>query len=677
MSIKIFSNNSVLNAEEELEIINSRSFNLGNTNYYVDSERVLVCNNPYNHGCTTITLCESLSDLSTYYKVEDRCRDLINNIGDNELQIDTSCVRLLSLHESTDDFTNNIITGNDVDLSITYSNVTYLENTSIEYERSGITKRGPSLIKRKLDKNNPFRALVHSGNDFRNVPYTKAPYSSVVMILSETNHSVGSGVFISPRVILTCRHNFYNDDGSFNNGTYSYVQGSNSASNLPDVTSGTKTQINVSNIRTFNQPYEPVSKTDLVVVITDTPCELTYSGATHTDLLTEIIDKNNIDISIIGYPYPNDVPEVKNSMSHGYLYESSGKVERSEDGMLLYKIDTLGGNSGSGVFHNNKVVGVHVGSLTNNRNTAVDVNNQEKLDWLNSIINENKTDGWYEYDGKKYYYEENNIVKGTTKSINGKKYTFDENGVVTSEEDETSNNSSSSNDSNGSGKKSSTTVGNNGTHLWRYNDFAMWNGDTRQGSTNSSVKDDLNGSGNSSSNGNNSNPSNTGQLAGKLKDAVASALDSSNWNAVTDGGNPGIDVDNFPPGAEAQCFDLANYYLMQLGIGWSRTNVDAWGAFNFPLQYKSQFESLGWKLIEYPTLSQLVPGAITFENNQGVALGEVDYGGHTEIITSIEGTSVSFLTQNPNSPTIVTVDGGGEPLGYGYRIQLIAVPPGS
>lgn len=673
MTVKIFSNNSSLTAQEELEIVNSREFNLGNTDYYVDSTSILKCNNPYNHGCTTITLCESLSDIDVFTKVEENCRKLIKELGEDDILIDSTSVRLLSIYNSGSNFYNGIRSGYDYDITINSEYIQYLENRSEEYPKSDVRKRGPVLNPKKADKNNPFRAIINGGNDFRNVPYTRSPYSSAVMIIGETSYTVGSGVFISPRVILSCRHNFYNNDGSFAQDTYSYVQGSNSASNVPNVTTGTKTQIDVSKIIVNNDVYKPVSPTDIAVVVTETPCEITYSEGTYSNLIDKNIPKDGIDISIIGYPYPNDVPEVKDKMQHGFLYESTGRVGIVDDGMLVYRIDTLGGNSGSGVFHDGKVIGVHVGGAKNEANVAVELDDN-KLQWLKQIISENKANGWYEHNGKKYYYDDNNMIKSTKKSIDGKTYTFDDNGVVTSEEDET-NSSNSSNDSNGSGKKSSTTVGNNGTHLWRFNDFAMWNGDTRQGSTNSSVNKDLNGSGNSSSNGNNSNPSNTGQLAGKLKDAVASALDSSNWNAVTDGGNPGIDVDSFPAGAEAQCFDLANYYLMQLGIGWSRTNVDAWGAFNFPLQYKSQFESLGWKLIEYPTLSQLVPGAITFENNQGVALGEVDYGGHTEIITSIEGTSVSFLTQNPNSPTIVTVDGGGEPLGYGYRIQLIAVPP--
>lgn len=672
MSIKIFSNNSVLNAEEELEIVNSRDFNLGNTNYYVDSERTLSCNNPYDHGFTTITICESLCDTSKYSKAEDRCRELIKSIGDSDVYIDTSCVRLLSLHRSREDFMNNIISGYDIDLSVKDIVVDYLENNSEEYKRSNITKRGPNLNPKPIDKNQSFRKIFHGGNDFRNVPYTKAPYSSAVLIMEENTMAVGSGVFISPRVILTCRHNFYNDDGTLITGKYSYTQGSNSPTNGTEITSGTKSFIDVSKIELFPGTYKAVSPTDMVAVIVDTPCEISYIGGTYSEITTYSGRKDDFDISIIGYPYPNDVPEVKDKMQHGYLYESTGKVSGyAEDGVMKYSIDTLGGNSGSGVFNAGKVVGIHVGGFPEDSNYAVDID-KAKTDWILEILERNKTDGWYEFDGKRYFYMRNAMIRGKKHRRDGKVYTFDENGVLIDEVDDQNSDSS-----NGSGKKSSTTVGNNGTHLWRFNDFAMWNGDTKQGSTNSSVKNDLNGSGNSSYNGNNSNPSNTGQLAGKLKDAVASALDSSNWNAVTDGGNPGIDVDNFPQGAEAQCFDLANYYLMQLGIGWDRTKVDAWGNFNFPLQYKSQFESLGWKLIEYPTLSQLVPGSITFENNQGVAMGDLEYGGHTEIITSIEGNSISFLTQNPNSPTIVTVDGGGEPLGYGYRIQLIAVPPGN
>ena len=677
MSVVIFSNNSKLNAKEELEVVNSRIYNLGNTNYYVDSERTLVCNNPYDHGAITITICETLCDEERCSKAEDNCRKLIKSIDDNDISIDSSGVMLLSKYISVENFINNIKSGYTIDISIRNQKVEYLDNNSEEYSRSVIRKRGPNLNPKPMDRDQAFRKLFHGGNDFRNVPYTKAPYSSTVLIMEDNSIAFGSGVFISPRVILTCRHNFYNDDGTLFIGKYSYTQGSNSPTNLTEITSGTKTLIDTSRIEVFPGTYKKVSPTDMVVVIVEVPCEISYVGGTYSEITTHYGRKDNLDISIIGYPYPNDIPEVQGKMKHGYLYESSGKVSGyNEEGIMKYSIDTLGGNSGSGVFNNGNVVGIHVGGISSDSNYAVDID-KAKTDWLREIINRNQANGWYEFDGKKYYYMENIMIRGKKHRMGGKIYTFDENGVLVDEKDNPDDDPNNGSGANGSGKKSSTTVGNNGTHLWRFNDFAMWNGDTKQGATNSSVRNDLNSSGNSSPNGNNSSPSNTGQLAGKIKEAVASSLDSSHWNAVTDAGNPGIDVDNFPAGHEAQCFDLANYYLMQLGIGWDRTKVDAWGDFNFPLQYKSQFESLGWKLIEHPTLSQLVPGAITFENDQGVSMGEVEYGGHTEIITSIEGNSISFLTQNPNSPTIVTVDGGGEPKGYGYRIQLIAVPPGN
>ena len=673
MSIKIFSNNSSLDAQEELDIVNSRSYNLGNTNYYVDSKTTLECINPYIHGATSITLCESISDNSIFSIVEDNCRKLIESLGDTDVSIDISCVRLLSRYRTVENFKSNIKAGYDVDLSVKDQSVEYIENTSEEYPRSTIKKRGPNLNPKPMDRNQPFRKIFHGGNDFRNVPYTKAPYSSAVMIMEENTRAIGSGVFISPRVILTCRHNFYNDDGTLVVGKYSYIQGSNSPTNGMEITSGTKTLIDTSKIEVFPGTYKVVSPTDMVAVVVETPCEISYVGGTYSEIITNYAKKNNLDISIIGYPYPGDTPEVKDRMKNGYLYESTGTVSGyNDEGTMRYSIDTLGGNSGSGVFNNGKVVGIHVGGLAGDANYAVDID-KAKTDWIREITTRNITNGWYEFDGKRYYYMEDIMIRGKEHKMDGKIYTFDENGVLVDEKDNPdSDPKNGSGADNGSGKKSSTTVGNNGTHLWRFNDFAMWNGDTKQGSTNSSVRNDLNNSGNSSSNGNNSSPSNTGQLAGKLKEAVASALDSSNWNALTDGGNPGIDVDG---AYGAQCFDLANYYMEQLGVGWDRTKVDAWGDFNFPLQYKSQFESLGWKLIEYPSFSQLVVGAITFENNQGVGLGEIDSGGHTEMITSIEGTSISFLTQNPNSPTIMTIDSGGEPIGWGYRIQLIAVPP--
>lgn len=641
MTIKIFSNNSRMNAQDELNICRERSFNLGNTDYYVDSTGSFKCPNPDNHGSTTMTLCESISDLEKFRTVVSNCRNLVKSLNDT-VEFDESSVRLISIFRTEENFMNNIESGYDTDISLKDKSVTYLPDDSIEYGVSEIKKRGQNLNSKKSEQGTTFRKVFNNGRDFRNVPYSKNPYNSVVLIMDDNGSRVGSGVFISPQVILTCRHIFYNNDGSYREGSYSYVQGSNSPIHDNDVTTGVKSFIDPSSILIFPGSYSPGSRNDVAVIITSKPCNLTYDNSSYTKVLLKE-DKTGIDISIIGYPYPNDVPLLKDKMQYGYLYESNGELSGSTDsGLLKYTIDTIGGNSGSGIFYNNSVIGIHVGGTLNDSNYAVDLD-KEKIDWLNHIIRNNSTDGWYEHNDKKYYYDNNKIVP-----IN--------------DPDEFIENT-----------RTVPTSNNNSAHLWRYNDFILGKGTNKHSSTNSSVNNDINNSGNSSPNGNNSNPGYTGQLTGKMKDAIASALDSSNWNSTTDGGNPGIDMDG---GWGAQCFDLGNYYMEQLGVGWDRTNADQWNDYNFVLQYKSQFERLGWRIIEFPTLEQLVVGSITFENDQGVGMGVIEYGGHTEIITAIEGNSVSFLTQNPNSPAILTTDGGGEPRGTWYKIQAIVAPPG-
>lgn len=226
------------------------------------------------------------------------------------------------------------------------------------------------------------------------------------------------------------------------------------------------------------------------------------------------------------------------------------------------------------------------------------------------------------------------------------------------------NNSNSSN-------KASTTAGSNG-HMWRFNNF-IWGakGTSSQGHNNSNVNKDINNSGNSSSNGNNSHTTNTGQLGGKAQQAVAEALNQSHWNSTTDGGNPGIDMDG---AFGAQCFDLANFYMRNIYPDWNIDGVDLRNN-NFPHQYRTQLESKGWKIIDNPTFAQLTIGAITFESNVGDITGNTGYP-HTEMITAIEGNIVSFLTQNLPSPSIVSVDTGGSPVGYsGGTIMSLAVPP--
>lgn len=319
--------------------------------------------------------------------------------------------------------------------------IKHIPNISVNHGKANITSPGENLNVRPIEHGTSFRALVHGGNDFKNVPYDTFPNSSAVLLLSKEGSSrgYGSATFIAPRVILTCAHNFYNDDGTMKNKDFYYVQGHNSETN-PDVTSGVETQIDKSNIKRFSTTYTPVSGTDFCVVIVDTPCEFSYSDGTHTNIDNPASNRDNSPISIIGYPYPNDVPQVSSKMKHGFLYESKGKIAQTfNDGTMIYDIDTLPGNSGSGVISNNKLVGVHVGAATYNLkaggkkeyNLCVNIDN-EHYNWLKKIIEENKTTGWYDYEDNKYYYDENQeLVKNKKITIDGTYYVFDENGVLT------------------------------------------------------------------------------------------------------------------------------------------------------------------------------------------------------------------------------------------------------
>lgn len=319
--------------------------------------------------------------------------------------------------------------------------IKYIPNISVNHGKSNITSPGENLNVIPVEHGTSFRALVHGGNDFKNVPYDTFPNSSAVMLLSKKDGSFGYGsaTFISPRVILTCAHNFYNDDGTMKDRDFYYVQGHNSETN-PGVTSGVETKIDKSNIKRFSTSYTPVSGTDFCVAIVDTPCEFSYSDGTHTNIDNPASNRDNSSISIIGYPYPNDVPQVSSKMKHGFLYESKGKIAQTfNDGTMIYDIDTLPGNSGSGVISNNKLIGVHVGAATYNLknggkkeyNLCVNIDN-EHYNWLKKIIDENKTTGWYDYEDNKYYYDENQeLVKNKKIVIDGTYYVFDENGVLT------------------------------------------------------------------------------------------------------------------------------------------------------------------------------------------------------------------------------------------------------
>lgn len=207
-------------------------------------------------------------------------------------------------------------------------------------------------------------------------------------------------------------------------------------------------------------------------------------------------------------------------------------------------------------------------------------------------------------------------------------------------------------------------------NMWRYNDFIFGGSKSSSGQ---SKKDDTADKQKPSGGG---EPGQVGQLGGKCGGAIKWCLDKSNWNALTDNGSPGIYVPetginyggspSSTPGW-AQCFQLAAAYIKQLGMD---ASVAKGGGDNFPNggNRRAYFTSHGWTVIDNPTFQQLSIGAITCEAASGYS--------HTEMITAINGTSIQFCTQNLQSPGLVEIQTGGQPIGYSKgRIVTIAIPP--
>jgi len=256
-------------------------------------------------------------------------------------------------------------------------------------------------------------------------------------------------------------------------------------------------------------------------------------------------------------------------------------------------------------------------------------------------------------------------------------------------------------------------------NMFRFNDFIFHPGsdsgggssDSDSGYAENTTSSTNNGSSNASSSTSNSSANNSastssdavknhGTATGKVAKAIAKAQKSSSWNSMTPlysggiGGHPGIDVDGE---WGAQCFDLGTWYIKQL-MGY--LPAAEFRCNSVPRQYMKALKKDGWTIVFRPALKDLKVGAITFESLDHTAKAGstiASYTGwydvrdhynlvdaHTEIIAKISGRTLTFLTQNPDSPKLKKhttpasktgksqVEGTGA---HGRMIQMIAIPP--
>ena len=342
-------------------------------------------------------------------------------------------------------------------------------------------KINPIEIVGNNDFDDNMRQFVHGGLDLKETKWSNYPSVVKIRIMNKEGNkwiSAGSGVFVGSKSILSAGHVFRNNDGTWkikpgdkiyytfdssseNDGwdipttgvEYSVTVPENINEILPDLTTNEKGETE----------YSAVIK-DIAMLKVPTPIQLLYKGADFAEIGGMETLKVGDTTSIVGYPAPDSREKKERILKQpirGVLYESSGKVKGITDGNrklyptdvpggvarwidswttkshqwshLYLNQDTSGGSSGAGVFNSEgKVIGVLTGS----------VGEYGQFDWnMATMLNKNlikniekfsdKTIGWYEYKGNRYFFDENQrLVKNQKKLINGNYYLFDENGLM-------------------------------------------------------------------------------------------------------------------------------------------------------------------------------------------------------------------------------------------------------
>ena len=342
-------------------------------------------------------------------------------------------------------------------------------------------KINPIEILGNNDFDNNMRQFVHGGLDLRETKWSNYPSVVKIRVMNKEGNkwiSAGSGVFVGSKSILSAGHVFRNNDGTWkiNPGDKIYYTFDSSSKNGGWDTPTTGVEYSVTVPENINEilpdlttnekgetEYSSVTK-DIAMLKVPTPMQLLYKGAD----FAEIGGMENLKVgdttSIVGYPAPDSREKKERILKEpirGVLYESSGKVKGiTDENRKLYPTDvpegvarwidswttkshqwshlylnqdTSGGSSGAGVFNSEgKVIGVLTGSI----------GEYGQFDWnMATMLNKNlikniekfsdKTIGWYEYKGNRYFFDENQkLVKNQKKLINGNYYLFDENGVM-------------------------------------------------------------------------------------------------------------------------------------------------------------------------------------------------------------------------------------------------------
>lgn len=266
---------------------------------------------------------------------------------------------------------------------------------------------------------------------------TKAPgvYVGCVYNTTKTGTSFGSGTFVSQRVFLTCAHTFFDENKNIDvTASKIYLEFNGD----PD-TNNRVLEYDIDKIHFLDRKnYKGVTPTDIAVIITKTPFAM-VSRDPHPAKLSKFNTNGTTEVRTFGYPGDvSDDPRYEILPEPEKLHYSPGKASyKSSIQMGVSTGEGASGMSGGGVFEDDSnIIGVNVGHYYTDTEitSTLFVPVTDKLyNWVNNLIESNKINGWYESDGKKYYFDNDKQLRMEQRVIGTKQYTFNSSGVMVHE----------------------------------------------------------------------------------------------------------------------------------------------------------------------------------------------------------------------------------------------------
>ena len=336
-----------------------------------------------------------------------------------------------------------------------------VSNLSVKDAREGFTGVEPKYI-------------VDGGNDIVRASYsgTDTAVTKVYYVLPSGQGIPATGTFISPNIVLSVAHMYLpttKDAGEMNkivNGTFHYNMGTTAPlardwipRDGSDVRLGGRDEMakrmyfvdQNKYSSEYDGKYHIDFQYDIALMKVDTPMQFTSPSddAEPLSVVKQVGDQKVGDtVKYTGYGISFDETQSSGSMvtnpniQKGNLLSVTTKLQTIDSAgvngsFIKWQATTVGGFSGSSVRDSKDEI---FGILQYGRDAKAPNGyggglkfNQKTLDWIHKVINDNKVVGWREYNGGRYYFQDNgHLYRNTTKVIDGERWQFNQKGIATS-----------------------------------------------------------------------------------------------------------------------------------------------------------------------------------------------------------------------------------------------------